>query len=232
MTFDLNLLKQRVHVRPDTFEGATGWTWISDNTDMTWNVICNDWVQHHKGQILKWFPERGDTAIMAGGNCGLYPALLSQFFSMIYTFEPDPVHFHCLVNNCQFPNIVKIQAALGATSDMVAISQQFQGNTGMTQVAKVDRNCVPCMTIDSLHLKSLDLMFLDTEGFEYDILRGAEGTLVEHSPKLILELGDVDQGEFKNHDDCVAFLKKIGYDKFIRISRLDYAVEKTRENDE
>jgi FkbM family methyltransferase len=223
--FDLNLLKNGTQVRSDAFEGAFNWTWIAGR-DETWDVICNDWVTHHKSQILKWFPNGGTTAVMAGGNCGLYPALLAQYFSLVYTFEPDPVHFHCLVNNCQFPNIMKMQAALGAHADMVAVSRHFEGNTGMTQVAEVDRNCIPVMTIDQFQFKELDLIMLDTEGFEFPILQGAADTLARLNPKIIIELGDVDQGELENHAKCVAFLEKIGYNRVNRIGRLDYAIER------
>lgn len=226
MAFDLNLLQDRIHVRSDAFEGAVNWTWIRSLHDVTWDVICNDWLAHHKDQILRWFPAGGQSAVMAGGNMGLYPALLSRYFSLVYTFEPDPVHFHCLTNNCQFPNVVKFQAALGASNGMVGMSTPIEGNTGMAQVEEVGRNCIPTMTIDQFAFNDLDLLFLDTEGFEPQILEGARDTLTRLSPKLILELGDVDAGELKNYNASVDILHQLGYDEITRISRLDYTAEK------
>ena len=40
--------------------------------------------------------------VQAGGNCGMQVVKFAEFFDTVYTFEPDPVNFHCLVNNLTF----------------------------------------------------------------------------------------------------------------------------------
>ena len=227
MAVDLNLLNAVTHVRPDTFEGGQGWTWVSDQNDMTWQFICQDWVTHHKRTITSLFPNKGRTVVQAGGNCGLYPALLSQYFAVVYSFEPDPVHFHCLTNNCQFPNIIKMQAALGEAPGMAQISARYAGNTGMTQVATINGvDAIPVLTLDSFTFKELDLIWLDTEGFEQKILRGGLQTLKDNNPKLLLELGDVVDGKPGNVQRVVDMLAEIGYSKVSRTGGEDYLIER------
>jgi FkbM family methyltransferase len=224
--FDLNVLKDKVAVRSDSFEGAEGWTWVSDPNDFTWDVITHDWTAHHRPKLQEWFPNGGSSVVMAGGNCGLYPALLSPLFRVVYTFEPEPTHFHCLTNNCQIGNIIKIQGALGTVPGFVGISETFQGNTGMTKVAETPRDAIPVFTVDQFEFQELDLLFLDTEGFEPKILTGSMVTLERCSPKILIELGDVDQGEYENFNHCTQLLNGVGYTEVERIGRLDYAISK------
>ena len=74
----------------------------------------------HRNKLLKHIPvNRRRDVVCAGGNQGLYPRLLSEIFENVYTFEPDPLSFHCLAANCQKSNIVKIQAALGRERGLV-----------------------------------------------------------------------------------------------------------------
>ena len=51
---------------------------------------------------------------------------------------------------------------------------------------------VPVITLDSYYTKnlkgifeSLDLLKIDTEGFEYEVLMGAQQTILELKPKFI-----------------------------------------------
>lgn len=223
--FNLNMLDGVVRVRPDDFEGAKGWTWISDPSDVTWPVIASDWVRHHKPVLQRLFPNGGRSVIMAGGNCGMYPALLSTVFKRVYTFEPDPIHFHCLVNNCQMPNVMKFQAALGSHRYHVGMKEPVPGNTGMAQVGKVDGDNILVMPVDSLALNELDLMFIDTEGFEEEVIEGAILTLERCKPKLILELGDLAAGEVDNYNRTTQLLEGFNYTKITQIGRLDFLIE-------
>jgi hypothetical protein len=75
---------------------------------------------------------------------------------------------------------------------------------------------VPVSTIDIFvkenNLSELDFIKIDVEGFEMNVLKGAEETLIKFHPKLFIELNDKslkDQGY--SALELVSFLKKIGY---------------------
>ena len=69
-------------------------------------------------------------------------------------------------------------------------------------------------TLDSFNLKPA-VIKIDTDGFEFRILKGAEQTLKDNKPAIILELIDktlAKKGDSKNQ--LVDYLHSIGYDFF------------------
>lgn len=174
-------------VRPTLIDGIGNWVWPATDSG-AWIGPVDDWKRCHKPLINKYVTKR-DVVVQAGGNCGLYPRLLSQMFDMVYTFEPDGFNFHCLVQNCQQPNIVKMQAALGHGRDRCNVQRVNMGNVG-THTIKIEQDgIVPVMMVDDLWLPALDLLMLDVEGHEEKVLMGATVLLATFKPVLFLENG-------------------------------------------
>ena len=203
-------------IRPKTngkneIEDLQDWLWPSMD-EGSWGSEENstgplgDWLKSHKHE---WFRtvRNFDVCIQAGGNMGMYQRLLSDIFKTVYTFEPHPLSFHCLVNNCQKTNIVKINAALGPVLGL--ISNQFTedgaDNLGMNTIDTKDDSYIPMLTIDSFNLKSCGLIALDVEGFEAGVLAGALQTISQFRPVIIGER--TDSAEFVN------VLSAFGYEK-------------------
>ena len=77
--------------------------------------------------------------------------------------------------------------------------------------------------IDSLNIENIGLIKIDVEGFEMDVLRGAEKTIRIQKPTLIIE------NEIVHTDDpfeVFDFMKKIGYqifyvDKKLNLTKLN-----------
>jgi len=173
------------------------WTWIHYN----WIYDpMEDWVKNHS---KLWFEDWGDrpkrVCVQAGGAFGLYPRMLAEQFELVYTFEPIPDAFHCLVNNCQQDNIFKFNAALGDKPQLITFKVvpfcmpiSHVENSGVPQDAETSK-LIQQMTIDSLALKHCDLIALDVEGYELQVLKGAEQTIKQHWPRIITEVNrDVD----------------------------------------
>ena len=187
---------------------------ISDN--FTWDSILYDYlytikpvvVTLQKKSIIK---NRG--VFQAGGHCGLYPYLFTEYFDMVFTCEPNDISFYCLANNCQGKNIVKLNVALGKKVGRVESVCSSPNNTGMNKTVGADgTHYVPMITIDSLELNDIDLIQLDVEGFEYDALLGARKTIKRNKPVMIIE------NATKQIED---FLSTFGYVKWKQINRLD-----------
>lgn len=140
--------------------------------------------------------------VQAGGNCGLYPRLLADIFDSVYTFEPDPLNFFCLANNCQKDNIFKFQAALGDKHAMVQVNRLSMGNVGMHKVSENPAARVPQFTIDDLDLSSFDLLMLDIEGYELNALRGGIKSIEKFKPTIVVE---------NNNKSIVDLLSPLGY---------------------
>jgi FkbM family methyltransferase len=189
-----------VHIRQDTVGGVGPWTWIkSDNG--AWDGPKSDWETSHVAAIRDLVTD-WSVCVQAGGNQGMYPRLLSEMFGRVYTFEPDPLNFYCLVDNCQKDNIYKMQAALGAQPGLVRINRGPMTNTG-THTVSADGVCtVPMVTIDSLQLDSCGFIMLDIERYEYQALLGAMQTIERFRPVIQCECGN---------DDILNLIGRFGY---------------------
>ena len=118
----------------------------------------------------------------------MYPMLFNAFFERVYTFEPDPLSFFCLVNNCQYGNVYKFNCALSHRPGYVDIIETDQpDNRGMNRVREVQLPSFPSMPLDSLKLDGVNLIQLDLEGFEHWALLGAQKTIEHNEPMIIVE---------------------------------------------
>jgi FkbM family methyltransferase len=188
--------------RNQEVDGVSGWTWVNSD-DGAWDGPHREWEETHRDAYLSVSRER-NVVVQAGGNCGLYPRLFAKYFKTVYTFEPDPLNFHCLVNNCQMDNIIKINGALGDDNRMVRVERMAMNNVGCHKVTGKDgERLVPQFTIDQLYLPACDLIQLDVEGYEINILRGAVKTIEKYKPGISCECG--------NNNGIPEFLARYGY---------------------
>jgi len=189
-------------IRDQDVDGISGWTWVKED-DGAWNGPHVEWINSHRDAYLNASRER-NIVVQAGGNCGLYPRLFAKYFKTVYTFEPDPLNFHCLVNNCQLDNIIKINGALGANNDMVRVQRSGMSNVGCHTVKAEDgERLVPQFTIDQLNFPACDFIQLDVEGYEINVLKGAVNTIEKFKPGISCENG---------HSNGIAdFLAQYGY---------------------
>ena len=175
-----------LHMRNVEIEGVGPWMWRD----------ADHWGWKHPKQefpalrdlILDHAPRR-HVIVQAGGCMGMYPRLLAEHFETVYTFEPDPVNFYCLVANCSDARIVKMQAAL---SDMAG-ARTFQPgpdfNAGLGTIADAPGSTI-ALPLDALALRDVDVMQFDCEGGEHKIIKGARDTIERWRPLIAVEKPD------------------------------------------
>ena len=152
------------------------------------DVYCRDAV-FAEGQIsLERVYERvtnWGSCVQAGGNCGVWPWLMASKFRAVYTFEPDRDNFTCLARNACQPNVFPFRAALGAGNEAPTGLFGRPENCGAYQI--VGSGDIPVITVDSLRLPDVGLIYLDVEGFEGPALIGAEATIARCKPIIAVE---------------------------------------------
>lgn len=147
---------------------------------------CHKVIHQELGDIdyALGFTDRREVAVQAGGNVGVWASKLAKFFGTVYTFEPDPVNFHCLEQNCPGDNIIKIKAALlDRPGDVGLVTDP--GNVGAHYIGP--GNYMRATALDELDLPACDYLCLDIEGSEPLALRGAEQTIRRHRPLIHIE---------------------------------------------
>lgn len=104
----------------------------------------------------------------------------------MYTFEPNPDMFACLVQNAPSRRIIKIPCALGDSHDMVHMEKGIYGhNMGAWWIEP--GGDIPVLMLDDFNFPCLDLIYLDIEGHEPQALKGAERTIEKHHPLVVVE---------------------------------------------
>lgn len=125
------------------------------------------------------------SVVQAGGNCGLWPLALAKTFRSVYTFEPDAKNFASLaINTAGIENVFAFRGALGDENALVEM-QRDPKNCGAYNIDGAGR--IPVLTIDSLGLPDVDMIYLDVEGYEYRALLGAAETIDRCSPVIAVE---------------------------------------------
>ncbi len=162
-----------------------GWHWIKGDMN-AWDGPGKNWEQSHQTKYFKHV-KKYEVVVTAGANHGIHTRFYAKLFDVVYAFEPNPVVFHCMVLNTPYDNVVKMNCALGAKVEMVAVTGHTEKTSGLCKVKPGGH--VPCLTIDSLNLSACDLIQLDVEGFEGRVLQGAVMTIDKFRPVVIAENG-------------------------------------------
>ena len=121
-----------------------------------------------------------------GAYLGAYTLRAAKSGCTVYAFEPNPYSFKILSLNVKdngFDNYVKLfNVAVGDREDEAFIALDFD-------TTRVSNNGykVKMITLDSLKLRKVNWLKVDVEGFEKEVLRGAESTL-DVTDKIVIEV--------------------------------------------
>jgi len=168
----------------------------------------------HINDFIDLVPDKR-VVVQAGGACGVYPKYLIQYFSVVYTFEPNPDLFRCLLANADEPDIFKFPMALTNRQKMVHLetNKQYDGNNrGAYWIG--DGGYVPGIPLDYIDFPAVDLIILDLEGTECQALAGAKKTIRDHAPMIIVEDKPKCRERFEVPSDWIdSFCKAFDYEK-------------------
>ncbi len=173
-------------MRQVIIEGAGPWMW-READEWAWHLPMADWPALR--DLILQHTVNPRVIVQAGGCMGMYPRLWANHFDTVYTFEPDPINFYCLVANCPAERIIKMQAALGATAGVGSIQGAPPHNAGFGRLMAGGN--VPVLRLDDLALPSVDVLQLDCEGGEEDIIAGALSTIARSRPVISVEAPSV-----------------------------------------
>jgi FkbM family methyltransferase len=160
--------------------------------------------------FLKDFLKKGDCFVDVGANIGLMSLFASQCVGengTVLSFEAHPETSELLNYNIslnKFKNIRVFDCALGGQKGEGVIRFQSELNRGgaslVDNVKREDGFKVIIDTLDALFPDKLipKVVKIDVEGFELEVLKGAEKIIRNYSPVLILEL--IDERSAENDD--------------------------------
>ena len=69
------------------------WLWPASDKE-AFQILESEWPALEKA--INFYVPNLRVDFQAGGNCGMYPKLISEKAQIVYTAEPDPTNFFCL----------------------------------------------------------------------------------------------------------------------------------------
>lgn len=196
-----------------------GWWWPAADTDAR-GVLTAD-VLTAVPALLKHIRGR-DLIVQAGGNVGLFPLALADYFRKVLTFEPDPTNFACLSRNLEardsLGRVIALPVGVGEARAVAGLHVVSKGNCGAHRLDLAGSG-VEVWTLDELDLPRCDAIWLDIEGGELPALKGAVRTIERFSPVIACE----DKGlhrAFGIEDGALqAWLAERGYEQVDKIGQ-------------
>lgn len=176
--------------------------------------------------LLDHLPNMGGRlALDIGANVGDYSLWLCRLFSQVHAFEPNPLALQEFHRNCSdVQNIFVIECAVGAENGLLTLkTYKHHSHTSayddetldtITRGSATGQFDVSMLSLDDAgyDTEPVDFIKIDTEGFECEVLKGAEETIAARHPQLLIEIHSESNGEW-----CTQFLDRHHYG-FVRVA--------------
>lgn len=195
---------------PNNYQYAAGSVRDFQCNGLNWRVDVSDYIGHcayfglDRSMKALFDLARPDSVVLdIGVNLGWTALNLGKLCSrgQVFGFEPDPENFERFMVNMRLnklPNVIVSPVALGAGAGKVSMHVPTPSNRGGNRIGSATREAtasgIPMMTADEFvaqhQLARVDLIKIDTEGYELQVLRGASGLLRRFGPVLFVEIND------------------------------------------
>jgi FkbM family methyltransferase len=154
-----------------------------------------------------------------GSHVGRYAVRASRKRMKVHAWEPNSYNRFGLMTNLRMNHVHATvhPEALGDTDGYVFFEDRRDWG-GTSHVTQNGRTAVQVKRLDAYDIPEVHLIKIDTEGFEFPILRGARSTLKRDRPKVLLELHRPIVTDSKQK--CMGLLQGIGYSEFTSIGEM------------
>ncbi len=161
-----------------------------------------DWYRNDMA-VLADLCAPGDTVVDVGANLGFVTAMLASLVGnagTVIALEPSPSTYRKLVKTVaanDLSQVLPLNIGAGekrATLELVDVSRESGNRTLVPNAphaaARSERvDVIPLDELPELRDRRVALLKIDTEGFEAQVLRGAQALLTRDKPVIYVELG-------------------------------------------
>jgi FkbM family methyltransferase len=156
--------------------------------------------------LMSRFVSPGTIVVDVGAHIGTYAVPLAKAFPNIevHAFEPNPHAITRLYRNLSLNNVNNIhvhEAGVGASSGMMKLYAYKGKDMGLSSflehfrpTEESEEISVKVVTLDDVLVNpsyKIGLIKIDVQGFEQDVLRGAEKLIDTHRPFIFFEHEDI-----------------------------------------
>lgn len=169
--------------------------------------------QYNKYEMALPYARGRGLAIDVGAHIGLWSFWMARDFKEVQAFEPVPEHIECWKMNMMAThgNAHLNTVALGAEIGEVRLGTRTDGSSGDTGIEENGQWAARMAPMDIYNFTNVGLIKIDCEGYELNVLKGAENTLKENRPCVIVEQkGNMSERYGIPQLAAVAYLESLG----------------------
>ena len=196
--------------------------------------IALEKYEPYETELILRQTKAGNVAVDVGANIGYYTVLLADKVGVtgkVYAFEPDEINFEILKKNVEANKLENVVLVKAAVSDKKGVNYLYKSkdNYGDHKLIKnplVDKSTsslkkggslrekVKIVKLDDFVKEKVNLMKIDTQGWEPMVFEGARKIIERDKPIIFFEYSPVSYKQAKlDGTKMMSWLKKI-YKKF------------------
>jgi FkbM family methyltransferase len=166
-----------------------------------------------------------------GANIGYYTILFAQLAprGRVFAFEPTTTAA-MLRTNLQHNNVANAEiheVALGATTgqqvDRIYRLWGTEGEVKTYPFYRLDD------FVDQHRIERVDCIKIDVDSFDFEVLRGAEQTLLKRNPVIVVELNHALAKRDQSAGEALAWLAQRGYRKALVLDHDNFVLQRGEE---
>ena len=152
------------------------------------SVVTEFFLERDYIKYKEFIPSKEDTVVDVGVQYGDYAILCNKYYgSKVFAFEPLKNNIRIIKENLALnkikENFYLYPVALGSKQRKISIAYD---DDMMNSRGEGKKQLTIVRTLDSYRLHP-DILKIDVEGFEMDVLNGAQRTIKKYHPRIIIE---------------------------------------------
>lgn len=169
--------------------------------------------------ILKKYLPKNSNMIDIGANIGNHSVFFGPHFKKVYCFEPNPILFKILQGNIMLNSLDQktelINYGLGEKDEYkkYILTTRNLGGSGFFERSfnpkyHHSEYKLKITTGDSIEFKNIGFIKIDTEGYDFNVIKGLRDTIKKFEPIITFEVHPFG----KDTSEIIPYLKSLGYE--------------------
>lgn len=198
---------------------TNGWMVPDDDKRVTF-LLENDismyqptYEDKYRQIIISHLPNKR-TFVDVGANVGIWSLPMTQHFTKVISYEPSKQNIECIKTNV--PQGIELREK--AVADFVGEAEFHQagkncGDGKLCREGVKSSYKVPVVRLDDENLYEVDMVKIDTQGWELEVLKGMLGIIKQQRPWIMIEINE-------DIDHCCKLMEDNDYEAvFIKSKR-------------
>ena len=146
------------------------------------------------------------TFVDVGANVGIWSLPMKLHFEKVISYEPSKQNIECIKSN--IPSGIELLEKAVADFNGEAEFHQAGKNCGDGKLCREgvkSAYVVPVVKLDDENLQNVDMIKIDTQGWELDVLKGMSNLINSQRPWIMIEINE-------DVDKCCELMENYGYE--------------------